>query len=41
MKALLKNTGHFIVLSVVSLLLNGCATMVGDNTRTVCLQSNP
>lgn len=41
MKALFKKTALLMVLSAFSLLLNGCATMFGDNMRTVSVQSHP
>ena len=36
----IKNTGA-IILSCVALLLSGCASMFGDNDRTIHVTSNP
>lgn len=41
MKKFLKKLGKFSVISIAILLIQSCATLVGDNMRTVCIRSNP
>lgn len=41
MKKCFKNLAQLGVSSLVLLSLNGCATIVGDNTRTVSINSTP
>ena len=41
MKKYIKNVIQVAGVSLGLLLLNGCATMVGDNARTVCVDSSP
>jgi hypothetical protein len=40
-KNYLKKIAQSAVISVILLSLTGCATIAGDNTRTVCVNSHP
>lgn len=40
-KNIVKKTVPFVVSSLILLSLNSCATIFGDNTRTVAVNSHP
>jgi hypothetical protein len=40
-KTIMKNIVRFSVMPLALLSLTGCATILGENSRTVCVNSNP